>query len=388
MQLRNCEWIHAAVNCVPWFWHRRDLYSASRAEVTYPARLPAPFALRVPLLQGLRGGILLFSIFLFSALCFAQDLAPRAYVITPVHGNAVTLAYSFYDGSIVFDNTLPITGASGKNNVLTISYYHAFSFFGRSANVTGALPYVVAHFQGSVNGAEGRIYRSGLMDSVFRFSVNIKGGPATSAKDFLSWRQKTLLGVSLKVVAPTGQYDPTLLINPGQNRWAFKPEFGFSQRRGHWVFDVYGAAWFFTANPEFFSHNRFYPGIDMQSQSPIGAFEGHLSHDLSRKRNPRFWASLDGNFWFGGSTSMNGVENPNTVQKNSRIGGTVSVPVSRHQSLKFSYNYGDYIKFGGNYHELWPRGSTPGSEYPGSTGRKPTPKARDSKTSRKARARR
>ena len=30
----------------------------------------------------------------------AQDLAPRAYVITPLHFNAVTLTWSFYDGSI------------------------------------------------------------------------------------------------------------------------------------------------------------------------------------------------------------------------------------------------------------------------------------------------
>ncbi len=262
------------------------------------------------------------------------------------------MAYSFYDGSILFDNTLPITDAHGTNNVPTISYYHAFSFFGRSANFTGALPYTVSHFQGNVNGTEGKIYRSGLLDAVFRFSVNIKGGPAMSAKDFLSWRQKTLLGVSLKVVAPTGQYDPTRLINPGDNRWGFKPEFGFSQRRGHWVLDAYGAVWFFTTNPKFFSRNRLSPGINTQSQSSIGAFEGHLSHDLSRKRNPRFWASFDGNFWFGGSTSLNGVANPNTVQRNSRIGGTVSVPVSKHQSLKFSYNYGAYIRFGGNYHNL------------------------------------
>lgn len=28
----------------------------------------------------------------------AQDLAPRAYLITPLHGNAVTLTWSFYDG--------------------------------------------------------------------------------------------------------------------------------------------------------------------------------------------------------------------------------------------------------------------------------------------------
>lgn len=46
--------------------------------------------------------------------------------------------------------------------------------------------------------------------------------------------------------------------------------------------------------------------------------------------------------------SLNGIENPNTVQENSRIGGTASVPVGKHQSLKFSYNRGAFIRYGGN----------------------------------------
>jgi hypothetical protein len=53
-----------------------------------------------------------------------------------------------------------------------------------------------------------------------------------------------LLGVSLTVVAPTGQYNTTKLVNWGINRWAFKPEFGYSQRWGKWVLDGYAGAWF------------------------------------------------------------------------------------------------------------------------------------------------
>jgi len=166
--------------------------------------------------------------------------------------------------------------------------------------------------------------------------------------EFATWRQKTLLGVSLKVVAPTGQYNPTKLINYGGNRWAFKPEVGLSQCWGHWLLDTYGAVWFFTTNPEFFSRNQYNPGVTAQTEKPVGAFEGHLSYDVK----PRFWASLDGNFWFGGKTSLNGVENSSTEQKNSRIGGTVSIPISRHQSLKFSYSNGAYIRYGGNYQNV------------------------------------
>jgi hypothetical protein len=65
-----------------------------------------------------------------------------------------------------------------------------------------------------------------------------------------------------------------------------------------------------------------------------------------------FWFSLDGNFWFGGTTSLNGVQNPLTVQRNSRIGGTASIPVTKHQTLKLSYSNGDYIRYGGNYQNI------------------------------------
>ena len=279
------------------------------------------------------------------ALCHGQDLTPRAYVITPVHSNAIILTYNFSDGGVLFDNSIPITNATVILNVSTISLYHSLNFFGRSANITASLPYGVGHFQGKFLDNETKRYRSGLVDSFFRFSVNIKGGPAMSAKEYQSWQQKTILGVSLKIVTPTGQYDPTTLVNIGSNRWAFKPEFGYSERWGHWVLDAYAGAWFFTTNPEFWSHNSFFPGTRSQAEAPTGSFEGHLSYSIK----PRLWVSLDGNFWFGGRTTLNGVEVINTYQKNSRIGATASIPLTKHQSLKISYNNGDYVLYGGNY---------------------------------------
>ena len=280
-------------------------------------------------------------------LLLAQDLAPRAYIIAPVHTNAIVLSYSFLDGDIIFDSTAPITNGNGRLSISTLTLYHTLNFFGRSANITASLPYAVGNFSATVVGTPTKVYRSGLVPAVLRFSVNLKGGPAMSVKEFLAWRQKTIIGASLKVLPPTGQYDPTKLINPGTNRWAFKPEIGLSRRWGHWVVDTYGAVWFFTTNPDFFSRNQYFPGTNTQSQSPIGAFEGHLSYGQLRS-----WISLDGNFWYGGRTSVNGVENPNTLQANSRVGATASVPLNKHQSLKFSYSYGAIARFGGNFQNV------------------------------------
>ena len=176
-------------------------------------------------------------------MLWAQDLAPRAYIITSLHSNAITLTWSFCDGGLNFNGTIPITGATGTYNVPVFSYYHSFSFFGRSANITASLPYAVGTFSRSVLGAQRSIYRSGLLDFSARLSVNLKGGPAMPVQTFVKWKQRMLLGASLKILAPTGQYDPTKLINWSIHRWAFKPEFGYSQRWGHWVLDGYAGVW-------------------------------------------------------------------------------------------------------------------------------------------------
>ena len=50
-------------------------------------------------------------------LC-AQDLAPRAYVITPVSSNAATFTYSFYENGVNFNGAVPVTNATGTFSVL------------------------------------------------------------------------------------------------------------------------------------------------------------------------------------------------------------------------------------------------------------------------------
>jgi hypothetical protein len=288
---------------------------------------------------------------------WAQDLAPRAYVITPVNSNAVTLTWSFYDGGVNFNGAVPVTNATGTFSVPVFSLYHSFNFFGRSANVVASLPYGVGHFRGELNEQNRQIYRSGLLDFVARFSVNLKGGPAMRPPEFVKWKQKVLLGASLKILAPTGQYDPTKLINWGINRWAFKPEFGYSERWGNWVVDAYGGVWLYTTNPAFDAGRIEKP----QTESPIGSFEGHLSYDFK----PGTWASLDGNFWWGGTTALSGIKNLATRQTASRIGGTFAWRFAKHQSVKFNYSAGTYSRFGGNYQNVavawqyswigWPR---------------------------------
>src|SRR5215469_12974669 len=65
---------------------------------------------------------------------YAQDLAPRAYVITPMRCNAVTVTWSFCDGGVNFNGTVPITNATG-----TFSYgpgWYGGGWYGPTAGIT------------------------------------------------------------------------------------------------------------------------------------------------------------------------------------------------------------------------------------------------------------
>jgi hypothetical protein len=271
----------------------------------------------------------------------AQDLIPRAYIIAPTGSNAVILSASFNDGAVFTDATLPIEDFKGKFSTPVFSYYHAYSLLGRFANVTVSLPYAVGNFSATVGGVHEQVYRSGLADARVRFAVNLLGGPAMRPKEFQKWRERRIIGVSLTAVVPLGQYDPARVINPGTNRWALKPEVGFTRRWGKWMADWYVGAWFYSDN------SKYFPGNADRGQRPIVTGEGHFGYYFK----PFLWASFDANFWSGGRSSINGADKSDT-QRNSRMGATVSIPIRKHQSLKFSYSGGAYITIGGAYKSL------------------------------------
>jgi Protein involved in meta-pathway of phenol degradation len=276
----------------------------------------------------------------------AQDLTPRAYFPAPVSTNAIVLTYAFATGDVLFDPTLPVTDVTAKIHTPVVSYYHAFNLAGRSANITGSIPFAIGNIRGKLVGEERAIQRRGASDAVVRLGVNLRGGPARSAAEFVkAGRPRWLLGASVKVVLPTGQYDPARPINLGTNRWAFKPELAVSRWMGRVVIEGYGGVWFFTANDDF-AGGAGGRGAK-RTQAPIGAWELHLSYDV----NPRFWISLDANYWHGGRTSVNGVEG-GTLQANSRLGLTGSLPLTRRQSLKISYSDGLVIRAGGRFRIL------------------------------------
>ena len=99
--------------------------------------------------------------------------------------------------------------------------------------------------------------------------------------------------------------------------------------------------WLFSTN------SKFYPGTSVRQQKVMPSLEFHLGYYL----RPRMWISFDSNFWASGKTVLNGVNN-NDGARNSRIGGTFAVPLTKHQSLKLSASRGAVVRVGGNFTTL------------------------------------
>ena len=275
-----------------------------------------------------------------AAPTIAQELEPGAYSISPVGVNILVLSNNLSVGDLAFDPTGPIEDAKATINTTTVGYVRTLNFLGHSSNVGIVIPYAAGDLEGKYLDVFQMIYRSGLRDPLLRFATNLYGAPAMKLKEFAGYRQKTNIGASLTLAAPLGQYDPRKLLNPGTNRWSFKPELCLSQALGKWTLDFYVGVWLFTTNNDFF-------GGKSRKQNPIGSAQVHLLYTF----RPRLWAALDANFYAGGRTTVNGSQNFD-LQRNSRVGGTLSLPLGRRQSLKFAYNRGARTTIGGDFDAL------------------------------------
>jgi len=270
----------------------------------------------------------------------AQELVPAAYTPAPYGINFLSVAAVYNSGDLAFDAAGPIEDASAKILASTLGYARTLNVAGRSANLGVIVPYVLGDLEGIYLGEQAYAERSGLGDLGFRCAVNLLGAPAMSPKEFSTFRPRTLIGASLVVRAPTGQYDSSKLINIGANRWGFKPEVGIVHVMGRCALDAYLGGWFFTDNSDFF-------GGLTRKQDPMISTQFHVRYLIK----PGLWAAIDGNFWRGGQTTVNGVVNDDK-QHNSRVGATVSIRLGRSQSLRVAASRGAITRIGGDFSSI------------------------------------
>jgi hypothetical protein len=237
---------------------------------------------------------------------------------------------------VLLDASLPLKDVSIKLNAASFGYGRSFNLAGRQANVAFLFPYLWGTAQGTVFEDQIKVRRSGGADLRVRFSTLLKGGPALNLKEFAARKPETVVGVSLSIVVPSGQYDPARLVNPGTNRWAVKPEIGISKPVGRWTLEAMGGAWLFTANNSFLGNSR-------REQRAMASFSGDVIYTIRR----RMWVSGNATFYVGGSSVVNGTTN-NDRQRNARVGATFSYPLNQRQSLKVAWARGVTTRIGGH----------------------------------------
>lgn len=278
-----------------------------------------------------------------SALCgdaSAQELEPGAYWPIPAGLNIITLATSINKGDVNFDPTLPVDESDATLSTTAIAFTRAFDLAGRSAQVGVAVPVVGGKLTGLYLGEYTELTRFGLADPRIRVAMNLYGAPAMSPAQFASYRQKLLVGVSLTVMPPLGQYVDAQRINVGNNRWSFKPEVGVSRAYGRWVLEAMAGVWLFTDNDSFAVTRT-------RSQQAIGVVQVHLTHRFGGG----MWLAGDANFYTGGRTSIDGTENFD-LQRNSRVGATFSKALNRRHAIRVSFSTGAYTTIGADFTSL------------------------------------
>jgi hypothetical protein len=167
--------------------------------------------------------------------------------------------------------------------------------------------------------------------------VNFYGSPSLRLEDFASYQQDLIVGASLRVSAPWGQYDDSRVVNLGTNRWIFKPELGISRAVGPWTMETKLGVTIFADNKDFL-------GGKTREQDPIYSASAHVIYGFRSGA----WASVDATYFAGGRTTVDGVLGDD-LQQNWRVGATYAMPIDRRNSLKLYASRGVAARTGNNY---------------------------------------
>ena len=267
----------------------------------------------------------------------AQDIEPRNYSNAPVGVNFLVAGAIHTRGGLEFDPSLPAQNEDIKVTSGVLAYARTFGIGGHSGKWDVVVPY--GSLSGSVDFAGQHLTRevSGFADPRFRIALNFLGSPALAMPDFRGFRQDLIVGASLQVAAPWGQYDASRLVNLGTNRWMFKPEVAASKANGPWTLELAAAGTFYTVNHDIF-------GGHTRSQRPIFSTQAHTTYSFASGS----WVSVGASYFAGGRTTVDGVLS-NDLQQNWRFGATWALPVDRNNSVKLYASSGVAARTGNDY---------------------------------------
>jgi len=272
---------------------------------------------------------------------FGNDVLPRLLTNTPIDQNFLGVSYTHSKGNVSVDPALA-TDVESKLYTYTASYTRSFAAFGQSASFTAVLPYSDLSLTGIVGGDQVTAQDDRFADPRFRLALNLKGAPALRIQDFAGYRQKTILGFAIEVVAPLGHYDETRRVNFGSNRWTISPRLGIGHRFRRITLEAAGTLTFFSDNDEYLINGTL-------EQKPIAAFHANLIYHF---RRPGTWIGVSSLYLRGGETTIDDTDRSD-LQSTSRAGVVLSVPFGRRHNLLFKLSSGVTTRIGADFDNLF-----------------------------------
>jgi hypothetical protein len=256
----------------------------------------------------------------------AGEIEPRSYINTPVGINFLIGGYSYLNGDVVTEDSSPIKDAKLAVNAEVLTYVRTLDVLGKPGKFSVILPYSELSGSAMFRGRLRERTISGLNDPRFGFSINFYGAPALSPQEFANYQQDVIIGASVQVSPPLGQYDAEKLVNLGNNRWFVRPDIGMSKAWGPVMLE-------FSTGMFFFSKNDDYLNGKTLEQDPISSTQLHVTYNFSSGA----WVALSGTYDHGGRTITDGVRD-NNLLNNLRAGATLAYPVNRHNSIKLYFS--------------------------------------------------
>lgn len=279
----------------------------------------------------------------------SQELEPRALTNLPNKLNFVGFGYAYAAGNTLLDPSLPLEDFNGRINTLFLAYVRAVNFFGKSGKVDVVLPFAGGDFTGVFENVPFEDSFTGFGDIRIRASVNLTGAPSISAKEFADFEPKTISGLSLQLIIPTGKYNKEQLANLGTNRWVVKAIYGLSHSWDNWILEGYAGAWFFSDNNEFLGDN-------VLSQKSLWVAKANIIRSFRKKG---MWLAFSSGYGYGAESFINDVKRDAIISQ-LRLGLTYSLPLNPKHSLKFTVASGirfqqgaDFDVFGVSYLFTW-----------------------------------
>jgi hypothetical protein len=283
------------------------------------------------------GALVAASVIACGAGASAQSIEPRAYAPAPTGVNFLIIGLVGTQGGLSLDSAIHLTNARLGTLGPVLAYARSFDLFGRSAKVDVIAPFGRLSGSATYEGQPLGRKVDGWGDPQARLSVNLYGAPALNAAQFRTYAPGLIVGASVQVTAPLGQYDDARVLNISAHRWAVKPEIGVSQTFGPWSVEWDNAVTVFTENDDFYGGHR-------RSQDPLFASQAHVVYSF----RSGIWGAFDATYFTGGRSTLDGTLK-NDLQRNWRVGLTLALPVSRRNSVKLSASEGVSARTGNNY---------------------------------------